>query len=369
MSLGSISKKNSNFYAPRFEVEIRDNKLPAIVSKAIIDLTVTEEIDVGASFKLTLHDEFDSKTQKFKWLDDSRFNIGNKVSIKMGYGSNLNAMLIGNITSLEPSFFASETPTISIEGQDLSYDYMKRATPERTFVDKSYSEIVRIIAQEAGLLAIVNDTGKFEPFIRKDNNDTYYAFIKKIAETIVHFTFYLKGQTLYFTKPEEDKKEILKLELGKDIISFLPALKTTGLYKEVEVRGHNPRDPSTPIIGTAKAGSETNKESGNITGSELAQKLYPDSKKVIPNVIVNSKQHADSIAMSALMKASDTLIEGRVESIGIPEIRTGVNIVLDKMGERFNNKYYVTKTTHTINNSGYRTSFSVKSNSVKKGTA
>lgn len=368
MSLGNISKENSNFYAPRFEVEIGDKKLPAIVSKAIIDLTVTEEIDTGASFKLTLHDEFDLKTHKFKWLDDSRFNVGNKVTIKMGYGNNLNAMLMGNITSLEPSFFASETPTLTIEGQDLSYDYMKRSSPARTFDEKSYGEIVRTIAREAGLLAIVDDTEKFETSIRKDNNDTYYTFIKKIAEKIVHFTFYLKGQTLYFIKPEEDKKEILTMELGKDIISFHPALKTTGLISEVEVRWHNIRDPSNPIIGTAKAGSETNKEPGKVTGSELANKLNPGSKRVITNIVANSKKHADSIALAELIKSSDTLIEGKVESIGIPQIRTGVNIVLEKMGERFSKKYYVTETSHTINDSGYRTSFSVRSNSVERKT-
>lgn len=368
MVLESISKGNSNFYAPGFEVEIADEKLPAIISRAIIDLTVTEEIDSGASFKLTLHDEFDIKTKKFKWLDDSRFNVGNKVTIKIGYGSNLNVMLMGNITSLEPSFFAGETPTLTIEGQDLSYDYMKRHSSARTFDEKTYSEMVRTIAREAGLLAIVNDTEKFEPFIRKDNNDTYYAFIKKIAEKIVHFTFYLKGQTLYFIKPEEDKKEILIMELGKDIISFRPTLKTTGLYSEVEVRWHNIRDPGKPIIGTAKAGSETNKESGKVTGSELANKLNPGSKKVITTIVANSKKHADSIALAELIKSSDTLIEGKVESIGIPQIRTGVNIFLDKMGDRFSKKYYVTETTHTINDSGYRTSFSVRSNSVGRKT-
>lgn len=368
ITLGSISKENSNFYAPRFEVEIRDEKLPAVISRSIIDVSVTEEIDVGASFKLTLHDEFDIKTHKFKWLDDSRFNVGSNVTIKMGYGSDMSVMLMGNITSLEPSFFANETPTLTIEGQDLSYDYMKRASPARTFDEKSYSEIVRTVARDAGLLAIVNDTDKFESPISKDNNDTYYAFIKRIAEKIVHFTFYLNGQTLYFTKPGEDKKEILTMELGKDIISFRPALKTTGLLSEVEVRWHNIRDPSKPIIGTAKAGSETNKESGKVTGSELAKKLNPGSKKVITTVVANSKRHADSIALAELIKSSNTLIEGNVESIGIPQIRTGVNILLENMGTRFSKKYYVIKTTHTINDSGYRTSFSVRSNSVEEKT-
>ena len=62
--------------------------------RQIIDVTVTEKIDDGASFKLTLHDEFDINTQKFKLLDDTRFNVGNTIAINMGYGSNLLRMIM-----------------------------------------------------------------------------------------------------------------------------------------------------------------------------------------------------------------------------------------------------------------------------------
>lgn len=371
MSLETLSKENLNFYAPRFEVKIGEKKLNVDVSKEILDVTVSEKIDEGASFKLTLHDEFDMNTQKFKLLDDPLFTVGNIITIDMGYGSKLLPMIMGKITSLEPSFFASEMPTLTIGGQDLSYDYMKRATPARIFNEKTYSDIARTIAQEAGLLAVVDDTGetagKFEPSNHKNNNETYYAFLNRLKDE-VRFTFDMRGQTMYFVKKGDDKKEILTLELGKDIISFRPTLKTTGLLAGVEVRGHNPRDPKTPIIGRAMAGSETNKEPGKITGSELLAKKNAKALpiKVITNVVVNSKEHADAIAKAELMKASDTLIEGEVECIGLPQIRTGVSIALDKMGELFSNKYYVTETTHTINDSGYRTRFSVKSDSVKK---
>jgi phage protein D len=367
MTLENISKINLNFYAPRFEIQIGEQELAVNVSNQILDVTVTEKIDEGASFKLTLHDEFDMNTQKFKWLDDLRFDVGNKITIKMGYGNNMYMMIMGKITNLEPSFFASETPTLTISGQDLSYDYMKRAAPERTFIKKAYSDIARTIAQEAGLLDVVDDTEVFEPFIRKNNNETYYAFLKNLADK-VGFKFDMKGQTMYFAKPGDDKKALFTLELGKDIISFRPTMKTTGLLAEVEVRGHNPRDPKTPIVGRATAGSETTKEPGKITGSELAQKRIKISPKVITNVVVNSQEHADAIARAELIRASDTLIEGEVECIGIPQIRTGVNIMLDKMGARFSDRYYVKETTHTINESGYRVKFSVKSNSVKKVT-
>lgn len=370
MTLETLAKENLNFYAPRFEVTIGEEKLAVNVSKEILDVTVTEKIDEGASFKLTLHDDFDMNTQKFKLLDDPRFTVGNTIAIDMGYGSNLLRMINGNITSLEPSFFANEMPTFTIGGQDLSYDYMKRPSPARIFHEKKYSDIARTIAQEAGLLSVVDETeeiGKFEPSIFKNNNETYFEFLNNIKEK-VKFNFDIKGQTMYFLKQNDDEKEILTLELGKDIVSFRPILNTTGLLAKVEVRGHNPRDPKKPIKGRAIAGSETSKEPGKITGSELLAKKSSRTlpTKVITNVVVNSEEHANAIAKAELIKASDTLIEGEVECIGLPQIRTGVNVVLDKMGQRFSGKYYVKETTHTINSSGYRTRFSVKSKFVKK---
>jgi phage protein D len=366
MTLEALAKENLNFYAPRFEVEIGGKKLGVNVSKEIIDLEVNERLDEGASFKLTLHDKFDMETQKFKWIDHSLFDFGKKITIKIGYGSNLYTMIKGKITSLEPSFFATETPTLAIGGQDLSFEKMKMASRARTFSNVTYSDIAAMIAQETGLLSIVDPTGKFEPSISKNSNETYYDFLNNIRGKI-GFVFDIKGQTMYFVRPGNDEKEILTLELGKDIISFRPTIRTTGLLAKVIVRGHNLRDPTKPIIGEAMAGSETNKKPGKVTGSELANENSKDLKiKEITNVIVNSKEHADAIAKAELIKASDTLIEGEVKCIGLPQVRAGVNIILDKVGNRFSDKYFVIETTHTINDSGYITQFRVKSNSVKK---
>lgn len=358
MTLEALAKKNLDFFDPIFEVEIEDKKLDVITSYEIISVRVNEKLDEGASFELMLYNEFDTNTQEFKWIDDSRFYVGNKITIKIGYESNLYTMIKGRITSLEPSFSSNEADTLTIKGQDPSYDYMKRATPERTFVEKTYSDIARMIAQEAGLDCEVDETVEFEKFIRKNNNETYYAFLNNLKNK-VGFNFDIKEQKMYFVKPKDNKKEILKLELGKDIISFHPIMNTSRLLAEVEVRGHNPQDPNKSFIGKAKAEGQLLALFNKMGSNDLA-------KKVITDIVVYSKEHADKIADAELTKVSYTFIEGDVECIGLPQIRTGAIIFLDKMGKRFSGKYYVTETTHIIDSSGYRTIFSVKSNSVKR---
>ena len=362
MVLEKLSPATLNFYAPQFEVEINNSRLAANLSKAILDATVDEKMDEGATFHFTVNDEFDMTQQKFKWLDHPLFNVGNTVSIRIGYGTDLQEMALGTITRIEPSFFSGDLPTIVITGQDLSYDYLKRTRPKDLY-RQLYGDIARTIASEAKLQAAVDDTAIFEPFIRKNNNETYYAFLGSLAAK-AGFTFSVDRRTMNFIKPRDDRKEILTLELGKDIISFRPRMNTTHLVAEVEVRGHNSRDPNTPIIGRARAGSERSQEPGRQTASQMAAKRDQEVKKVITERIVNSTEHANAIAQSELNRLSDTFIEGDVESIGIPQIRPGVTVRLDKVGQKFSGKYYVTTTQHTIGDSGYRLNFSVKRNAA-----
>jgi len=363
MPLTDIVQGVANFYAPRYEIEIENTRITANMSKNIIDLSIEEKIDEGASFTLKVNDQYDRGKEEFKWMDHELFQVGNTITIKIGYGSTLFSMIKGNITGLEPSFFGGEAPTLTVKGQDLSYDYMKRKSPERTFVNMAYSVIAETVAGEAGLLIVADSTAQYGAQVRKDNNESYYSFLGRLAREVDR-QFKMDGQTIYFVQPGDDEREILTLQLGRDIISFNPNLSTSGLYSEVEVRGHNPRDPRTPIVGKATAGSERSQEKGKKTASQAAGACSKLPKKVITNVIVNSVTHANAIAQAELNKASDTFIEGEGECIGIPRIRTGVNIRLEKMGKKFSGKYYVKGTTHTINTGGYKTRFSVKRNAI-----
>jgi phage protein D len=357
--LENLSSNTQNFYAPRFEVEIENKKLDPVISKAIMDVSIEEKINDGASVSLTVHDEFDMARQEFKYLDHPIFKTGNKIAIKLGYGDKLYAMFMGTITAIEPSFFSGETPTLTLEGQDTSNDFIKKSSPEMEFVNKTNSEIAGTIAKKAGLLCVIDKTDDVFPNKKKDNNETCHAFLEQLAkESGRHYS--LQGRTLYFVKSVSDKEEIVTLELGKDLISFNPAMRITQLFSEVEVRCNNPADPEKPFIGKApKPGAEKDKEPGKKKGSSIAKERYGPLVKVISNISVKSKTQADEIARLELDKASRTLIEGRGECIGIPQIRTGVSIKLNKIGKRFGGRYYVTGTTHTINDSGYRTRFIV----------
>lgn len=365
MDVGKLSVQNLNYYAPRFEIKIKNNKLPPELANSISSVKVVETLSEGSSFTLQVSDEFDMNKQKFVWLDHDLLKVGNPIEINLGYGSNLLKMITGKITKLNPSFFTGQPPTIEISGMDTSYDSLKRPATEKTYTNMSYSDIAQDIAKKSGLKATTEKTPKVKEPVCRKNDETNLNFLKTLAKG-AQFSVWIDRQTqaLCFKKPGDNKKEIMTLELGKDLISFSPVINTAYLVSEVEVRSHNPQDPSKPIIGKAKAGSEQAQESGKQQASQVAKKVHKAPKRVITDRLVHSKAEADAIAKAELNKASDTFITGDVSCVGLPQIRPGICIKLDKVGKIFSGKYYVTKTTHTANNSGYQTTFGVKRNAA-----
>lgn len=358
MNLESLSSDQYNFLAPDFTLLVNDRIVSTDIRGSIIEVRVDDRINQGASLRISLSDKYDLGSQKYKLLDSDYFRIGSKISVKMGYENKQHIMFVGFITKLEPSFFSKTPPTLDISAMDLTYNFLKKKTPEKTFINAKYSDIARELAQSAGLAFDVEDTYESIPRLYKENNVSYYEFLEEICRKI-GFNIWIKEYKLSFKKPEHSKQEILVLQLGRDIISFQPSFKATNLYKEVIVKGQDPANPSRTIIGKARTGTETNRIPGERSGSEIAA-VQPNSQpKVISDITLYSEMHANTVAQAELDRANNGMFEGTAECIGIPIIRVGENIIIEKIGKRFSRKYNITGTTHTINNNGYRTSFKV----------
>jgi phage protein D len=54
------------------------------------------------------------------------------------------------------------------------------------------------------------------------------------------------------------------------------------------------------------------------------------------------------------------MVEATGTSVGLPELRAGQQLLIRGLGARFSGVYFVTKTTHTLNDSGYVTKFTAR---------
>jgi len=75
---------------------------------------------------------------------------------------------------------------------------------------------------------------------------------------------------------------------------------------------------------------------------------------------VFSEKDAKALAQGILKDRMKEIVKASATCVGLPDLRAGRNVQLSGMGARFDGTYFITDTTHTINDSGYVTKFNAR---------
>ena len=362
---------HSNLYVPTFELLVQGMDVVSDLFMEIASVQVDNTLKGADHFTFTVNSTFDLEKRQFAHLSDL-FAFGSPVQISMGYKgakkeSELEMLLKGFVTSVSTSFPASGLPQITVGGYDLSY-CMTKGKKSRHWSDAKDSEAVADVAKAYGLKPKVEDTRVKHPTIQK-STESDQQFLEKLAERN-GYELYTFDQTLNFKPPESIRKTtasgqpIVTLEWGHGLLSFTPEINISEQVTSVEVRGWNVATKSE-IVGTAGRGKEPRRDEARHSGAEALQTCCREQEAPLKiRVPVFSKQQADQWAAAILKKRSEMFVQGSGESIGLPELRADTNIELRGLGSELSKTYYVEQTTHTINTSGYRTTFRVKDTTI-----
>ncbi len=358
----SITIADISYYAPKFIIVINGIAISAWVSKTVLSVSIDQELNRTNNFRFEVQDEVIGG--RFQWLGlgHDLFKYGNNVTILMGYVHNMHKMLEGKVQNISANFTQGTAPTFSVEGSDSAYEFLMERSEPHVFREKTDSDIAIEISQMAHLQSTVDDTEQVHPVKTKIGSKSYFEFLKDMADSN-SFEFYLSGRKLFFVRGDRRRPARLNLLWGKNLINFRSTLNTTQAITGVVVRSWDGSGRRT-IEGRARAGEETRQEEGQRLSSQVAREIYGDRERVITDRPVNSVDDANREARSELERAGDNLIRGSAETIGMPELKTAVGVNLLGLGEWFSGKYYVEKVTHRIDNSGYRTNFEAKRNSL-----
>lgn len=367
----ALERIHNDLYVPAFQLKVKDIDVVEKLYMEIASVQVDNTLKGADHFTFTVNSTFDLEKREFAHLSDL-FAFGSSVEISMGYkGSKtdpeLPMLLKGFVTSVSTSFPATGLPQITVGGYDLSY-CMTKGKKSRSWSDAKDSEAVSDVARAYGLKPKVEDTRVKHPTIQK-STESDQQFLEKLAERN-GYELYTFDQTLHFKPPESIRKTeesgqpIVSLEWGKGLLSFTPEINISEQVTDVEVRGWNVATKSE-IVGTAGRGKEPRRDGARRSGAEALQTCCREQEAPLRiRVPVFSKQEADLWAAAILKKRSEMFVQGSGESIGFPELRADKNIELLGLGAEFSKTYYVEQTTHTINTSGYRTTFKVKDTTI-----
>jgi len=359
LTIQELEKTYRNFYVPDYRIVVNEKDLLRQLFMEIASVQVDTTLKGGDRFSFTVNSTFNFQKREFEHLEDT-FAFGNSVLIYMGYqnGKGLPVMIMGKITAVQTSFPASGLPQINVSGYDLTYCMGKGRKSRPPWTNKTDSYVVSKVAEEYGLNPQVVDT-KVEHPTTHQSQESDAEFLERLTTRNGYECFAIKKDLYFRPPPKKEEGAVLSLEWGKGLLSFSPEINLAEQISKVEVRGWD-INSKQEIVGKAEAGEEPARAPGRLSGAEVVKKVCREQGEMKVREAVFSQQEAKRRAEAILKERSELFVQGSGESIGMPEIRAGNFIELKGMGQLFSRPYYIQQSTHTINSSGYRTTFKTK---------
>lgn len=335
--------------APGYHIYLNGKELNLELSNAVMGVTFDDELNLPSTFNIKFN-MVDFKKSDWRGVKLDLFKPGDTLKLTMGTDK-FQEMVNGEITNLNLNF--DNSSMMEIRG----YDRMRRlcnGAKRRSFKDMKDSDLVSMIASEAGLAAQVDDTNVIQPYIFQNNQSNYHFLLERAKR--LGYEMMVRDKTLIFRKPQEDKAAKYKLEYGITLNRFAVELKTLAEGSEVEVRGWDVKNKKE-IVSKAGSGSETSVMKGKESGYQMAVRAFGKSAIAIVDETVINASEADQLAKAKYNINLKEFITAEGECTGMPGLRAGETIEVKGLGVRFSGVYYLVSTSHTINDEGYITTF------------
>jgi phage protein D len=363
-----------DFYVPAFQVTLRGRPLDQAVVRDVIRVEYSDDVEAPDSFSLTINN-WDAEKRFFRYSDGELFLPGASLELDMGYfgGTGMRRLLTGEITGLSPSFPAGGQPALAVDGLNRLHR-LREKQESRSYDGRTDSEIARQIAGRLGIPIRTEPSAERQEerygHLFQDNQYDI-LFLLNRARSIGYELLVEEnaaGEPRLFFGPSDQisPRPVYQLNYGDSLIEFQPTLTTANQVGEVVVRGWD-RVRKRPIEGRAKRSELRTKGVGKRGGQPVIEESFNQRHEVIVDRPVNSRQEAKTLARETLERIAKDMVKGSGSVVGLPDLRAGSVLILDGLGTRFSGRYFVTKTTHSIDDGGYTTRFECRREEVEEG--
>lgn len=356
-----------DFYVPAFELRLRGRPVAKDVIRDVISVSYKDNVAEIDSFEVVINN-WDAGSRAFKYSDDTLFDPGAEVELRMGYRGkeDLDLMITGEITALRPAFPSAGQPTLTISGLNLLHRF-RGQQQAKTYTDKTDSQIAKEIGTRVGV------TVRTDP-----HNEPTHAYL--VQDNVYDLVFLMERarangydliveepprspRRLYFGPSTEIRRASYELIYGRSLVEFQPNLTTANEVGEVVVRGWDPARKKKIEYRAKLAELETEGLGRGVTPA--VQKSFQDRKEIVATRIVESPAEARQLAIETLQQIAKGLVTATGSTVGLPKLRAGSVVEIGGLGERFSGRYFVTDTTHAVGDSGYTTQFGCRREEVK----
>jgi uncharacterized protein len=398
VSISSESAAFGDFRVPQFKViapGVETSEGSHIV-RDVVQITYKDNLKEIDGFELTINN-WNADNHKFKFVgsetpatlraggESARYHLfepsNQQFEIQMGYVhmNPMRTMVLGDCTTLEPNFPNSGGSTLNGRGLNVLHRLRSKQYTD-PYRNLRPSEIAQAIAEK-------NDpeTGRrrFPVAIHVDStvlsNEHPIDFISQQNQYDIDFLFQLARRvgyvvylstdqhTLFFgpstsTSPQALRQVTYKLKRGATLVDFKPTLNAANQVKSVTLGGSNragQRIRETVTLDDPRI--TINRDLLEILG-----KCAP-REEVVVNEPVRSQTQAHDRALAILLERFKEFVTATGSTVGLPDLRAGMQVFIEGVGARFSGLYFVTETTHTISDSGYLTRFTARREDTGSG--
>jgi len=251
-------------------------------------------------------------------------------------------------------------------------------------------------------VAIKQDPKTLQSLIRKQAGESNLNFLQRIAqengwEMLMDYSGPQDGYQLRFMSPAEHLVPEVTLKYGQSLIDFTPRITKVGQVASVSVKiwissikteftvrvsydweqrslsvnispgfgmpGKMNASPKVLEAECQKAETDEEKDGAQKSLNEAQNALDNNSVDrqdlMLADQPVNAKS-ASRVLLSKLLAKLNQRLTGSGSTIGDPRIQAGTVLRLEGLGQQFGGLYRVTSARHTLDSSGYRTSFDVR---------
>lgn len=374
-------------YAPEFIILLNDQPIPPSLRGAISSIRWVVGIEGADRVEVTL------ANTSLQWLDSPLLAVDTKFTLRIGYAPDpLEEVFVGEITAVEADFPSSGMPTLHVVAQD----YLNRlmvGTKDRAFrlnlpsignfalpdvVVTSLVAATNVLIPDpdpiGGALSILLSLAAYLSFpqfaqlaVRRQEGQSDFRFLTKVArengwEVYIDHTLEPRGSVLRFQFLVQDYSPSVTLQWGASLMEFNPRVTTIGDIFGVAARVWV---DSVQMEFVIVVGWDYDRAAFDLVVypsliGAIDDVLGPQAKGKVLSIKPAGYVVAARDILSELLPRLNNRLTTSGSAVGNPSIKASKVIQFNGVGSQFGGLYRITSATHTIDASGYKTSFQAR---------
>ncbi|WP_299136736.1 type VI secretion system tip protein VgrG [uncultured Tenacibaculum sp.] len=332
-----------------FDVKVNGSFIPDIIE--VENVVIDKSVNRISKATIVILDGNPSE-EGFTVSSSATFVPGNKVSIELGYESVNELVFEGIITKQSVKVNGAAGPTLEVECRDEAIR-MIVGRKSATYAKKKDSDIINsIISTYKGLSANVTATQtKWQEQVQYYTTD--WDFIMARAESNGMIITTLGGKVSVFP-PDKDKKSVLKIEYGNNLLEFNADLDA--ITQLASVKGNSWGYPTQKI--TTASANNNYAGAGNLSTKKLSEVVGLKDFQVQTTAPLEATD-LTNWSKATLIKSEFSKIRGEVKFQGSNKVNPGKYLTLDGLGDRFNGDHFMSNVKHEVAHGNWVTTVTI----------